>query len=51
MYYNGEGTEKDYKKAYTLYKKACDQGNTLACNNLGIMYDNGQGVEKTTLKL
>ena len=25
-------------------KKACDSGDMLGCRNLGIMYDNGNGV-------
>ena len=27
-------------------KKACDGGNMLGCTNLGVMYTNGNGVEK-----
>jgi len=37
MYDNGQGVEKDYFKAVKLYKKACDEDNAFACNNLGIM--------------
>ena len=36
----------DYKKAAKLSKKACDNGNAWSCNNLGFLYDNGQGVKK-----
>ena len=37
---------KEYDKAAELYKKACDGGNMSGCFNLGIMYANGNGVEK-----
>ena len=32
-------------------KKACDGGNMLGCTNLGVMYTNGNGVEKDFSKL
>ncbi len=38
-YYKG-----DYATAAQLYKLAADQGNAEAQNNLGVMYDKGQGV-------
>lgn len=40
----------DYKKAAKLSKKACDNGNAWSCNNLGFLYDNGQGVKKIIKK-
>ena len=37
---------KDYKTAMGLYQKAANKGNVLAQNNLGLSYDNGQGVKQ-----
>lgn len=36
----------DYKKAFDFYKKSCDGRNAFGCFNLGLIYDNGQGVKK-----
>jgi hypothetical protein len=44
MYYNGKGVPQDYAEAARWYRKAADQGNADAQNNLGVMYGNGQGV-------
>ena len=41
---------KEYDKAFEPFKKACDSGNMRGCFNLGIMYDNGNGVEKNEQK-
>jgi hypothetical protein len=35
---------KDYAKARTLFKQACDSDNMNACNYLGYLYANGLGV-------
>ena len=35
----------NYKKAFEWYKKAAKQGFAKAQYNLGIMYQNGQGVD------
>ncbi|WP_240331046.1 tetratricopeptide repeat protein [Helicobacter suis] len=35
---------KDYQKALEYYKKAASMGYAGAYNNLGIMYENGEGV-------
>ncbi len=35
---------KDYAKARTLFTQACDGSNMNACNYLGAIYDQGQGV-------
>jgi TPR repeat protein len=40
MYANGQGVKQDYFKAVKLYKKACDGGVFLGCNNLGVRYIN-----------
>ncbi len=37
---------KNYKKAAEFFQKAAEQGNASAQYNLGVMYDNGQGVKK-----
>jgi len=35
---------KDYATAFTLFKKAAEQGSTKAQYNLGVVYEQGQGV-------
>nr|WP_275897254.1 tetratricopeptide repeat protein [Helicobacter suis] len=37
---------KNYSKAIEYYQKAADMGNAFACNNLGVMYENGTGVKR-----
>ena len=37
-------SNKDYKTTYKLYLPFAEKGNELAQNNLGILYDAGQGV-------
>ena len=37
---------KEYDKAAELFKKVCDGGEMRGCYNLGVMYTNGNGVEK-----
>lgn len=41
---------KDYQKAYPLIKKAADAGYSVACVDLGWLYENGQGVERDLTK-
>ena len=41
---------KEYDKAFEPLKKACDGGNMRGCNGLGVMYANGNGVEKKRTK-
>ena len=51
MYYKGiAGIEQNYKEAARLLKVTCDIGDPMACNNLGIMYNNGYGVKKDITK-
>ena len=38
------------KSRWSGFEKAADQGDLDAPNNIGIMYQNGQGVEKSYLK-
>src|SRR5436305_6550150 len=49
-YENGEGTEKNLKKAFYWYQKAAKNGNKNAMNNLAICYENGEGTEKNLEK-
>jgi hypothetical protein len=37
----------EFPQAAKLYQKACDGGDRRACTNLGMMYENGNGVEKS----
>jgi len=41
-----KGAKKDYKKAVKWYTKAAEQGNAYAQSNLGVMYEQGQGVSQ-----
>ena len=50
MYYKGEGTEKDVKKAFSWIKKAAQQGNADTQALLSHMYYNGEGTEKDVKK-
>ena len=36
----------DYQKAAELYQKACDGKVALGCSDLGVLYENGQGVKQ-----
>jgi TPR repeat protein len=40
----GRGVDKDQTEAVNWYRKAADQGNAQAQNNLGVSYENGWGV-------
>ncbi|GAB2674705.1 protein kinase domain-containing protein [Aliiglaciecola aliphaticivorans] len=42
-----EGYQQSYQQAAYWYKKAVDQGNSGAMNNLGILYKAGDGVEQS----
>ena len=44
MYDKGQGVPQDYAEAVKWYRKAAEQGNALALNNLGFMYGKGRGV-------
>ncbi|CBG39532.1 tetratricopeptide repeat protein [Helicobacter mustelae] len=37
---------KDYDEAKSYYQKACDMGNMLGCSGIGMLYENGFGVER-----
>ena len=49
-YYNGDGMEQNYEKAFEWYTKAAEQGMAEAQFKLGICYDNGQGVTQNYKK-
>ena len=36
----------DYQKVAELSKKACDSGDAGGCHNLGLVYEEGQGVRQ-----
>jgi hypothetical protein len=40
----------DYETAVKLFSKACHDGTAEGCYDLGIMYDNGQGVQQDYFK-
>src|SRR5207248_2060337 len=44
--YHGIGTDIDKQKAFELYQKAANLGNSEAQHHLADMYENGEGVEK-----
>ena len=49
-YYDGEGVEQDYAKAFELYSEAAAQGDAEAQFSVAYMYDMGEGVELDDLK-
>ena len=44
MYDHGIGVPQVYQQALTWDRKAAEQGNASAQNNLGMMYTHGRGV-------
>ena len=50
MYRNGKGVLKDYKEAVKWYRKAAEQGDAMAQNNLGVRYATGKGAPKDMTK-
>ena len=44
MYFNGQGVERDFKKAMQWFRKPAERGITNAQLKLGIMFDNGDGM-------
>ena len=44
MYDNGRGVPQDHAEGLKWYRKAAEQGNAKAQNNLGFMYGKGRGV-------
>ena len=46
VYLQGMGVEKDLRKAAGYFSEAAERGEPQAMNNLGVMYLNGEGVQK-----
>lgn len=46
MHLNGLGTPRNADAAETSYRKAIQQGNTAAANNLALMYDKGKDIPR-----
>lgn len=42
--------KQDFSKARKYFEKACDLNNGGGCNGLGVLYKDGQGVEKNLIK-
>ncbi len=42
--------KQDFSKARKYFEKACDLNNGGGCNGLGVLYQNGEGVEKNLIK-
>ncbi len=42
--------KQDFSKARKYFERACDLNNGGGCSNLGVLYQNGQGVEKDLIK-
>ncbi|EAK5748022.1 sel1 repeat family protein [Campylobacter lari] len=40
----------DHINAIKYYKQACDLNSGISCSNLGVMYEDGKGVEKDNFK-
>ncbi|GHR25053.1 tetratricopeptide repeat protein [Helicobacter pylori] len=43
--------KQDFSKAKEYFEKACELNNGWGCNNLGDLYQNGEGVEKDLIKV
>ena len=44
LYYRGLGTPQDYHEAFRWLRQAAADGDALGMRDLGILYENGQGV-------
>ncbi len=44
------GGAEDLTLAAAYYRQGCDQGDARACTNLGVMFENGQGVYRDDVK-
>ncbi|WP_415752162.1 tetratricopeptide repeat protein [Helicobacter pylori] len=42
--------KQDFTQAKKYFKKACDLKEGMGCYNLGVLYQNGEGVEKNLKK-
>lgn len=50
MCYFGQRTEKDYHQALIWFKRAAGHGNADAMRNLAILYDNGEGTLRNSMR-
>ncbi|GAA9170833.1 hypothetical protein HpHA188_05640 [Helicobacter pylori] len=50
LYKNGQGVEKNSKKAAYLYSRACELKDGWGCSFLGVLYYNGDGVKQDSKK-
>ena len=50
MYQHGQGVPRDYEAAVRWYRRAAEQGDADAQNNLGVMYGKGQGVPRNYIE-
>ena len=44
MYQKGQGVAQSYIRAVELYRQGCEDGDSLGCFNLGVVYRDGLGV-------
>jgi hypothetical protein len=49
MYLRGRGVDRDFLQSAEWFRKASEQGNALAQNNLGFQYNKGLGVPQDQL--
>ncbi|WQZ71095.1 sel1 repeat family protein [Helicobacter pylori] len=42
--------KQDFSKARKYFERACGLNNGRGCNNLGVLYRDGQGIEKNLTK-
>ena len=50
LYMEGQGVEKDQKKAFELFKKAAQMGDSSAQINVGMIYAWGEGIVHDKMK-
>ncbi len=43
--------KQDFSKARKYFEKACDLKDSRGCGALGLLYENGEGVEKNLIKV
>ena len=46
IYFNGIEMEQNYEKAFELFQKSSQLGNSNAMNNIACMYEHGKGVDQ-----
>jgi TPR repeat protein len=48
LYYEGRGVQQDNREAARWFKRSAKQGLASACNNLGLCYEAGAGVDRVS---